>query len=273
MLHHPAVVATLFQCNFMNIVTWNVNSIRVRLDAVCQWLKDHQPDVLLLQEIKCMNEAFPHEAFDPYGYNIAVYGQKTFNGVAILSKHPIEDVICGLPNFTEDPQARYIEAVTGGVRVASVYVPNGQDVNTEKYYYKMTFLDRLRDHLSQQLKFEEKFVVGGDYNIAPSDEDVHDPKSWHEQILCSTPERKQFWSLLNLGFYDGVRLKHTGKGPYSWWDYRSTAWPKNEGLRIDHLLLSPQATDCLVNAGVDATPRGQEKASDHAPVWCQLRKE
>jgi exodeoxyribonuclease III len=257
----------------MKIVTWNVNSVRVRLEIIKEWLTQVQPDVVLLQEIKCLSEAFPYEPIEDLGYNVAVHGQKGFNGVAILAKHPIEDVICGLPTFSEDEQARYIEAIVGDVRVASVYVPNGQDVGTDKYRYKLHFLERLYEHLKMQMRYEEKFVIGGDYNIAPQDEDVHDPKGWYEQILCSTPERKKFWALQHLGLYDAIRLKYQGKGPYSWWDYRTTAWPKNEGLRIDHLLLSPQAVDVLLDTGIDPEPRGKDKASDHAPVWCQLRKE
>lgn len=254
----------------MKIVTWNVNSIRARLENITGWLRDNQPDVVLLQETKCQNHDFPQEAIEDCGYNIAIHGQKSYNGVAILSKHPIEDIIRGIPAFEEDEQARYIEAVTNGTRVASVYVPNGSDIGTEKYHYKLKFLERLRQHLKQTLLFEEAFVIGGDYNIAPTDEDVNDPKGWHEQILCSTAERKSLRAILNLGYSDAMRVHHTGKGPYTWWDYRSGAWQKDDGLRIDLLLLSPQAVDLLSGSGVDREPRGLEKASDHAPTWCTL---
>ncbi|WP_032113803.1 exodeoxyribonuclease III [Candidatus Paracaedibacter symbiosus] len=254
----------------MKIVTWNLNSIRARLERFTEWLAENSPDVLLLQETKCEEHAFPKEAIEDLGYNVVIHGQKTFNGVAILSKYPIEDLQCGLPTYTEDPQARYIEAVTNGVRVASVYIPNGQDVGTEKYAYKLSFLERLRQHLAHTLQYEEAFVIGGDYNIAPTDLDVADPKAWHEEILCSTAERKAFNALLNLGYRDAFRIDHPAEKIYSWWDYRSQAWPKNEGLRIDHLLLSPQATDRLEITGIDRTPRGKEKASDHAPVWCLI---
>jgi exodeoxyribonuclease-3 len=257
----------------MKIVTWNVNSIRARLPNIIEWLEDNKPDVVLLQEIKCQEEAFPKESFEELGYNITIHGQKTFNGVAILSKFPIEDVIKGLPTFPEDDQARYIEGLTGNVRVASVYVPNGQSVGSEKFHYKLAFLNCLKNHLKTILSYEEKVIIGGDYNIAPEDQDIHDPEVWHEEILCSTSERKGFRSLLNLGYTDAIRIHHEGPGPFSWWDYRSGAWAKNDGLRIDHLLLSPQAVDALEITGIDRAPRGKEKASDHAPVWCKLKGE
>jgi exodeoxyribonuclease-3 len=255
----------------MKIVSWNVNSIRARLENVIDWLKKEQPDVVLLQEIKCQNHDFPSEALEELGYNVAVHGQKTYHGVAILSKYPLEDVIKGLPTFQEDTQARYIEAVTNKIRVASLYVPNGNEVGSEKFAYKLTFLKHLRQHLAQNLLFEETSVIGGDYNIAPTDEDVNDPKKWQEKILCSTSERKALRAILNLGYFDATRILHPDeKGPYSWWDYRSGSWATNDGLRIDLLLLSPQAVDRLTGSDVDRTPRGEEKASDHAPVWCKL---
>ena len=255
----------------MKIVTWNVNSIRARLENVTQWLQETQPDVVLLQEIKCEEKDFPRSAIEDLGYNIALAGQKTYNGVAILAKAPIEDVVCGLPTFPEDENSRYIEAVVGTTRVASVYVPNGQAVGSEKYQYKMAFLERLRDHLSSILLFEEACVIGGDYNIAPEDRDVAQPELWQGEILCSPAERQHFQSLLHLGYYDALRLHHTGPGPFSWWDYRSGAWQKDHGLRIDHLLLSPLAVDRVEASGVDRAPRAKEKASDHAPVWCVIK--
>lgn len=255
----------------MKIVTWNVNSIRARLDNVTEWLRETQPDVVLLQEIKCEEKDFPHSAIEDLGYNIALAGQKTYNGVAILAKAPIEDVTRGLPTFPEDENSRYIEAVVGTTRVASVYVPNGQAVGSEKYQYKMAFLERLRDHLSSILLFEEACVIGGDCNIAPEDRDVAQPELWQGEILCSPAERQHFQSLLHLGYYDALRLHHTGPGPFSWWDYRSGAWQKDHGLRIDHLLLSPLAVDRVEASGVDRAPRAKEKASDHAPVWCVIK--
>lgn len=257
----------------MKIATWNVNSIRARLPNVTEWLNESKADVILLQETKCLEEAFPYEAIDDLGYNYAVHGQKTFNGVAILSKYPIEDVKKGLPTFQSDPQARYIEAVVNNVRVASVYVPNGQSVGTEKYQYKMQFLNNLRDHLKDTILFEEAFVIGGDYNIAPEDIDIADPDKWRGKILCSDAEREAFFSLLYLGYQDAVRITDPDKMIQSWWDYRSRAWEGQQGLRIDHLLLSPKACDILQKTGVDAYVRGKDKASDHAPVWCELNSE
>lgn len=254
----------------MKIVAWNVNSVRARLENVMEWIKGHQPDVLLLQEIKCQEETFPREAIEDLGYNIAIHGQKTFNGVAILSKFPIEDVVRNIPTF-EDEQARYIEAVTNGVRVASVYVPNGQTVGSDKYAYKLIFLEKLRLHLAAVLNYEEAFVIGGDYNIAPTDLDVAKPEQWREEILCSTAERNAYAALLNLGYSDSFRIDHPTDKLFSWWDYRSGSWEKNDGLRIDHLLLSPQATDRLKKTGIEKDARGKEKASDHAPVWCILQ--
>jgi exodeoxyribonuclease-3 len=254
----------------MKIVTWNVNSIRARLDNVLDWLKESQPDVVLLQELKCEEGAFPRGPIEDLGYNIAIAGQKTYNGVAILAKSPIEDITRGLPTFQEDDHSRYIEAVVGTTRVASVYVPNGQAVGTDKYHYKLTFLERLRQHLASILLFEEAIVIGGDYNIAPEDRDVSQPELWQGEILCSPKERQQFQSLLHLGYYDALRLHHEGAGPSTWWDYRSGAWQNDQGLRIDHFLLSPLAVDLAQASGVDRGPRAKEKASDHAPVWCVL---
>lgn len=255
----------------MKIVTWNVNSVRARLPIVTSWLASYKPDVVLLQELKCVNEAFPLQEIEDLGYNVALLGQKTFNGVGILSKSPIEDVIYGLPSFTEDDQARYIEAIIGSVRVASIYVPNGQEVGSEKYAYKLNFLGHLKDHLEKLLAYEEICVIGGDFNIAPTDSDVYDPKEWEERILCSSAERSAFRSILNLGYQDALRLYHQGVGPFTWWDYRAGAFPNNQGLRIDHFLLSPEASDIIIDCQVDTLPRGLDKASDHAPVWCQLK--
>jgi len=254
----------------MKIVTWNVNSIRARLDSVVAWLKEVRPDIVLLQELKCEDSAFPREPLEDLGYNIAVFGQKTYNGVAILARFPIEDVTRGLPTFGEDESSRYIEAVVGKVRVASVYVPNGMAVGSDKYQYKLVFLERLRQHLASLLLYEEVAIVGGDYNIAPETRDIARPEAWEGKILCSPAERHQFQSLLHLGYYDALRLHHQGPGPFSWWDYRRDAWQQDDGLRIDHFLLSPLAVDGAQASGVDSIPRAKEKASDHAPVWCTL---
>lgn len=254
----------------IKIATWNINSIRFRLPLLLSWLKEVQPDVVLLQETKTTDDQFPREEIENLNYNIALFGQKTYNGVAILSKSPIEDVTQGIPGFMDD-QARYIEAVTMGTRIASIYVPNGSEVGSEKYSYKLNYLNALYQHVQTLLTYEEILVLGGDYNIAPMDLDVYDPEEWHEQILCSTPEREALRSILYLGLTDSLRALHPHKKElYTWWDYRGGAWQNNFGLRIDHLLLSPQAADHLKIVEVDKQVRGNEKSSDHAPVICSI---
>jgi len=260
----------------MIIATWNINSIRSRMEHLLEWLQSFSPDVVLLQELKCQNEQFPAEPIEDLGYNIAVHGQKSYNGVAILSKHPIEDVICELPGEDENAPARYIEAVTNQIRVASVYCPNGQDLGTEKFAYKMNFFDRLYEHMENLLKYEEKVVIGGDYNIAPTDDDVYDKVKFRNRLLSSPQERQKYRALINLGYTDIVRTmnpadKVDNATLYSWWDYRQGSWSQNNGLRIDHLLLSPQAVDVADICGIDRDPRGKTKPSDHTPVWCQLK--
>ena len=260
----------------MKIATWNINSIRARILHLTTWLKEASPDVLLLQETKCLEEQFPFEPIEDLGYNVAVVGQKSYNGVAILSKQPIEDVITKLPGDEEDLQARYIEAVVGTTRVASVYVPNGQDLGTDKYQYKLRFFERLYTHLKTLLTHEESFVIGGDYNVAPRDADTYDPKKFQNRLLVSPAERAAFRSLTNLGIYDALRVLHpedtsNNADFFTWWDYRQGSFEKNNGLRIDHLLLSPQAVDHLKDVGIDKETRAQEKPSDHAPLWCTLK--
>ncbi len=254
----------------LTIATWNINSIRMRLPLLLTWLKETAPDIVLLQETKTPDDQFPREALEDLGYNIALSGQKSYNGVAILSKFPLEDVTRGIPGFIDD-QTRYIEAVTNGVRIASVYVPNGMAVGSDKYEYKLTFLKHLYAHTQTLLTYDEAFVLGGDFNIAPTDEDVYDPEEWHEKILCSTPEREGLRALLYLGLTDALRALHPQqKDLYTWWDYRGGSWQNNFGLRIDHLLLSPQAADHLTEASVDKKVRAIEKSSDHAPVVCGI---
>ena len=256
----------------MRIATFNVNSIKARLPRVLDWLDAAAPDVVLLQETKTTAEAFPREAFEDRGYAAAVVGQKTYNGVAILARASIEDVTETLPGDAEDSEARYVEAlIDGRVRVASVYVPNGGEVDSDKYRYKLRFLERLRHRVMSVLDWEEQFVLGGDFNVAPQPEDVHDPARWQGRILFSQPERAGLRALLHLGLTDGLRAVTPEPGIYTWWDYRGGAWARDHGVRIDHLLLSPQAADRLADAGVDRAERGREKASDHAPVWCVLR--
>lgn len=254
----------------LTFATWNINSIRARLSLLLTWLKEKNPDVVLLQEIKTIEGTFPSEEIENLNYNIALYGQKTYNGVAILSKFPIEDVTCGISGF-EDEQARYIEVVIKGVRVVSVYVPNGSTPGSDKYKYKLDFFKHLYMRTQTLLTYDEPLVIGGDFNVAPTDQDVYDPQEWHEQILCSTPEREGLRALIYLGLTDALRALHPQeKELYTWWDYRKGAWQNNDGLRIDHFLLSPQAADHLKNAFVERDMRGLEKASDHAPVVCEL---
>lgn len=257
----------------MRIASWNVNSIRVRIPSVLKWLEMVSPDVLLLQEIKCTQGDFPEEAFEDLGYNVALFGQKTYNGVALLSKSPLEDIQRSFPEDPDPSQARYIEAVTyGGLRIASVYVPNGQSWGCEKFSYKLAFLQGLRKHMQRTLCYGEKVVWGGDYNVAPIPLDAHSPTD-PQTLLCSQEERRAFAALLNLGLTNALRsLYPETPGLYSWWDYRQGAWSQNRGFLIDHLLLSPQAADALTHAQVDTKPRGWDKASDHAPLWCGLMK-
>ena len=254
------------------IATWNVNSIRARLPRVLEWLADARPDVALLQELKVVDESFPAEEIEDLGYNIAAHGQKTYNGVAILSRHPIEDVTRGLPGDDSDEQARYIEAFTAGVRVASIYLPNGNPAPGEKFDYKIAWMDRLVTHTRELLALDEALVLGGDYNVCPTDDDVYNPAGWADDALCRPESRNRFRSMVNLGLTNAFRSLHPEPGQYSYWDYTAGAWQKGFGLLIDHLLLSPQAADRLKDAGIDKKPRGKEKPSDHTPVWCELEE-
>ncbi len=257
----------------LKIATWNVNSVKARLSNLLAWLGEAAPDVVLLQEIKTVDENFPALEIEDLGYAIAVCGQKTYNGVAILSKRQIEDVRRGLPGDESDEQARYIEAVVDGtVRVASIYLPNGNPTDSEKYPYKLAWMDRLYAHIQDQLGHEEVAVFGGDYNVCPSDDDVYDPEGWRDDALCRTESRSRFQALINLGLTDAFRALHPELGAYTFWDYQKGRWQRDEGLRIDHLLLSPQGADRLAACEVDKGPRGKEKASDHTPIWCELEE-
>jgi exodeoxyribonuclease III len=256
------------------IVTWNVNSLRARLQHVTHFLREYTPDIVLLQELKLEEAHFPYADIEECGYNCAVYGQKTYNGVAILSRTPLEDVHCGLEKNGDD-QARYIEAVTNVagqvLRVASVYVPNGQEVGSEKFAYKLNFLEALRAHAERLLEYRETLVLGGDYNIAPLPYDVWDADAL-EGTLCYHPdERRALSALMNLGFYDAYRTLHHQGVAASWWDYRAGAFEREQGLRIDYLLLSPEAVDKLHACEILVAERAKEKPSDHAPVIVTLR--
>ncbi|MBL0319395.1 MAG: exodeoxyribonuclease III [Alphaproteobacteria bacterium] len=258
----------------VQIVTWNVNSIKVRLPHVLRFLEEHKPDVVMLQEIKCVTDAFPKQEFEYAGYICAVHGQKTYNGVAILSRYPLEDIVTTLPGGDQDEQARYLEAVvTVGkevIRLVNVYVPNGGEPKGEKWAYKLGFYDRLLQHMQRLLAYEEKLVLGGDFNVAPDPIDVYDPKSLKGTTCFHPDEWQHYRPILNVGLIDSYRALYPHTPQYSWWDYRSGAWNQNKGMRIDHLLLSPEATDSLKQAGVYQEERGREQASDHAPVWCEF---
>ena len=253
----------------ITIATWNVNSLKARLGHVLDWLKATGPDIVLLQETKLTDDAFPALDISAVGYECAFAGQKTYNGVAILSRGRIEVTARRLPGGESDEQARYIEGRTLGVRVGAIYAPNGNPVDSEKYPYKLGWFERLHVHARELLTTDEPFALGGDYNIAPDDADVYDPRAWADDALCLPQSRAAWRRLVNLGLTDSYRAL-SRESRYSWWDYRGGAWSRDQGLRIDHILLSPQAADRLVEAGIDRTPRGWEKASDHTPVWCKL---
>lgn len=258
----------------MLIATWNVNSIRQRLEHLVTVLRDIAPDVVCLQELKCVDEAFPRAEIEAEGYQVETFGQKGFNGVALLSKRRLEDVRRGLPGEPDPAQSRYIEAVvstgSGAVRVASLYLPNGNPVGSDKYPYKLAWMEALERHAAALLRLEEPLVLAGDYNVIPGPEDVYDPAAWTEDALYRAETRAAYRRLLHLGFTDAVRACDDRAGLYTFWDYQAGAYRQNKGLRIDHLLLSPQAADRLASASVHALPRGWDKPSDHVPVIADL---
>lgn len=259
----------------LSVATWNVNSIRSRLEHVTQYLKSHSPDVLLLQETKIEDLHFPREPFEEAGYNLALHGQKTYNGVAIASRLPLEDIVPGLPEETVD-QARYIEAslsLPGNrcLRVASVYVPNGQDVGSEKFPYKLGFLENLRTHAERMLAGHELVILGGDYNVAPFPMDVYDAPALDGSVCYHPVERERFRSLLHLGLYDAFRTLHPQSKAFSWWDYRQNSFARDHGLRIDHLLASAGVMDQMERCEMHRDERAREKPSDHIPVSCLLK--
>jgi exodeoxyribonuclease-3 len=258
----------------MRIATWNVNSIRQRMDSLQAWLAERKPDIVCLQEIKCVDEAFPREPLEALGYNVAVHGQKTFNGVALLSKLPFDEVAPGLIGDDGDVQARFLEALVstknGVVRVVSLYLPNGNPPDTKKYTYKLKWMDRLIAFSHERLKLEEPFVLAGDYNVIPTPADARHPAAWSKDALFLPQTREKFRALLNLGLTDAIRASSDASDLYTFWDYQAGAWAKDDGIRIDHLLLSPQATDRLMTAGIDRHVRGWDKPSDHVPAYVDL---
>lgn len=253
----------------MKIAAWNVNSLKVRLPQLLDWLAATQPDVVCLQETKLEDHNFPRAEIEDAGYHAVFSGQKTYNGVALLSRVPASDVVYGNPRYA-DEQKRLVAATIAGVRVISAYVPNGQSVGSDKYAYKLAWLDALAGWLADELAAHAQLAIAGDFNIAPEDRDVHDPAAWAGLVLCSDPERAAFRRLLELGLHDSFRCLEQPEKTYSWWDYRMAAFRRNLGLRIDHVLLSDPLAAACTAAGVDRDMRARERPSDHAPVFAQF---
>lgn len=258
----------------MKIATWNINGVKARLDTALTWLGEAKPDIVCLQEIKSVDEGFPASAFENLGYNVAVHGQKGFNGVAVLAKSRFDDVRRGLPGADDDVQSRYLEVTlsvpSGALTVASIYLPNGNPIGTEKFTYKLAWMDRLLAHAGHLLRLEHPFVLAGDYNVIPEPVDAKRPEQWVNDALFQPESRNNFRQLTHLGLTDAIRACHPEPDVYTFWDYQAGAWQKNDGIRIDHILLSPQAADRLTASGIDRFTRGWEKPSDHVPVWVDL---
>jgi len=253
----------------MKIATWNVNSLKVRLPQVLDWLTATEPDALCLQETKLTDENFPREDIENAGYHVVYSGQKTYNGVAIISRHVPAEIETDIPGL-DDPQRRILCATINGVRILNLYVVNGQEVGSEKYDHKLFWLGKVSDYIGAQLKVHERFVSVGDFNIAPEDRDVYDPEAWHERILCSTPERQALQAILDLGLSDVFRKFDQEEKSYSWWDYRAAAFRRNMGLRIDLILSSQSLTDSCTACYIDTEPRRLERPSDHTPVVAEF---
>ena len=253
------------------LASWNVNSLKVRLPQVIDWLQSEEMDILALQETKLVDDAFPEEAFKEIGYEVVFSGQKTYNGVAIISREPITNVITDIPNL-DDPQRRILAASIGELRLINLYVPNGSEVGSEKYNYKLNWLKHVTIFIEQQLEQYPKLAVVGDFNIAPGDIDVHDPAEWQGQILVSVEERQALQGILSLGLTDSFRLLHPDSKEFSWWDYRAAGFRRNRGLRIDHVLLSESLQKKCATSKIDIEPRRNERPSDHAPVWVSINQ-
>ncbi|MCP3972570.1 MAG: exodeoxyribonuclease III [Rhodobacteraceae bacterium] len=257
----------------MKIATFNINGIKARIQALTDWLDEAQPDVALLQEIKSVDLAFPREHFEDRGYNIETHGQKSFNGVAILSKLPLEDVVRGLPGDDSDEQARWIEATVVGtraVRLCGLYLPNGNPAPGPKYDYKLAWMERLKNRAQALLDSEEIALMAGDFNVIPQPLDAARPEAWEQDALGLPQTREAFRRIVNLGLTDAFRARTAAPGHYSFWDYQAGAWARNDGIRIDHFLLTPQAADLLTDCQIDSRIRDREKPSDHVPVWINL---
>jgi exodeoxyribonuclease-3 len=253
----------------MKIATWNINSIRARQERVFPWVSAARPDVLCFQEVKVEDAEFPAQAYRDLGYHVETLGQRTYNGVAILSLAPLDDVTRGFADGGDESQARFLSATTQGMRVHCAYFPNGQGVGTEKYLYKLAWMKRLEAHLATRMT--ETTVLCGDFNVAPADIDVHDPVLWKEGIMCSTPERAALEKIRQLGFVDTLRLRHPDKVVFSWWDYRQLSFPKGRGLRIDHIFATAQVAERVTQVTIDREQRKGKNPSDHAPVVAELR--
>lgn len=258
----------------MKIASFNINGIKARLGALTEWLDESQPDVALLQEIKSVDEGFPVEPFEERGYHVETHGQKSFNGVAILSKYPLEDVVRGLPGDDSDEQARWIEATVTGdktaIRLCGLYLPNGNPAPGPKYDYKLAWMTRQRARAQELWATEEPFLMAGDYNVIPQDEDAKRPEAWTKDALALPQSRAAFRKLMAMGFTEAFRARTQGPGHYTFWDYQAGAWNKDDGIRIDHFLLSPQAADMMTDCGIDKAIRDREKPSDHVPIWVEL---
>jgi len=257
----------------MKIATFNINGVKARIEALTTWLEDSAPDVAVLQEIKSVDEGFPRQAIEDLGYNVETHGQKGFNGVAILSKLPLEDVTRGLPGDDTDEQARWIEATVVGekaVRICGLYLPNGNPAPGPKYDYKLAWMERLYARAQALIKLEEPALMCGDYNIIPQPEDAARPEAWIDDALFRPESRAAFRRIVNLGFTEAFRARQSGAGHYSFWDYQAGAWDRNDGIRIDHFLLTPQCADLLNDCWIEKDMRGREKPSDHVPVWVDL---
>jgi exodeoxyribonuclease-3 len=254
----------------MRVASWNINSLRKRQERLLHWLEDSAPDIVCLQETKCTDEQFPKAALRDAGYDSVFHGQKSYNGVAILAKEGLRDVRIGLCDEVDDPQARVIAATAGAVRVFSIYAPNGQAVASPAYQYKMEWYRRLTNCLREKEAALDRLLVCGDFNVAPNDEDVHDPALWRGAIMCSEGERDAFRTLCDLGLSDTLRQLHAEPGYFSWWDYRMLSFPKNRGLRIDAILAGKELAARCTAAGVDREMRKGKEPSDHAPVWAEF---
>ncbi len=276
MLQAPVVAELVFpfkETNTVKIASFNINGIKARANALMTWLRDAQPDVALLQEIKSVSENFPSDLFKDLGYNVAVNGQKSFNGVAILSKLPIEDIVTRLPGDSEDDQARWLEVTIVGnqaIRMCNLYLPNGNPTPGPKYDYKLSWMRRLHEKAKELIDSEIPAFMAGDYNIIPQAEDAANIGAWEQDALFLPDSRTEFRRILNLGFTDAFRAKHNGSGHYSFWDYQAGAWDRDDGIRIDHFLLTPQCADLLKNCQIDKHIRSKEKPSDHVPIWIEL---